>query len=160
MPNNKSVGIAYSDPALDAGTTIDSAVINGGTIGATTPMPVTATTFTATTFTAATLAGARTTVAALGTDNTNAGVIPVGSFLCTVTAGDATKGVILPTMRDGQSITVKNNAAAVLKVYPFSGAAINGLTATTGSLNMAANTIATFFRDSSTQIWSAPLLPS
>ena len=150
MPNNKSVGIAYSDPALDAGTTIDGAVINGGTIGATTPMPVTATTF----------AGARTTVAALGTDNTNAGVIPVGSFLCTVTAGDATKGVILPAMRDGQSITVKNNAAAVLKVYPFSGAAINGLTATTGSLNMAANTIATFFRDSSTQIWSHSLLPS
>jgi len=149
MPNDKSVGIAFSDPALVAGTTIDGAVINGGTIGATTPMPVTATTF----------AGARTTVA-LGTDNTNAGIIPVGSFLCIVTAGDATKGVILPAMRDGQSITVKNNAAAVLKVYPFSGAAINGLTATTGSLNMAANTIATFFRDSSTQIWSSPLLPS
>ncbi len=150
MPNEKSAGIAFSDPALVAGTTIDGAVINGGTIGATTPMPVTATTF----------AGARTTVAAAGTTNANAGIVPVGSFLCTVTGGSGANGVILPAMRDGQRITIKNNAAAIMIVYPFAGAAINGLTATTGGLSMAANTIATFFRDSSTQIWSSPLLPS
>ena len=91
MPNTKSVGVAFSDPALVAGTTIDGAVITNptvtgaalnGSLGATTPGAATVTTF----------GGARTTVAAAGTDNTNAGVIPAASFLCTVTAGDGTKG--------------------------------------------------------------------
>lgn len=63
-------------------------------------------------------------------------------------------------MVDGQTIKVKNNAGSILKIYPFSGAAINGLTATTGALSMAANTIADFTRTSSTQVYSTPLLPS
>lgn len=31
MPNTKSVGVAFSDPALDSGTTITGAAISGGT---------------------------------------------------------------------------------------------------------------------------------
>lgn len=174
MPNTISVGVAFSDPALVAGTTITGAAITGatitsttitsptitsptitggvmnGTLGATTPAAATVTTFT----------GARTTVAAAGSTNADAGAIPAASFLCTVTGGDATKGVILPAMSVGQVIYVKNNAAAVLKVYPYSGAAINGLTATTGALSVAANAPAGFFCDAAAQIWSLPLLPS
>jgi len=150
MPNDKSVGIAYSDPALVAGTTITGAVINGSVIGATTPAAATVTTF----------AGARTTVAALGSTNADAAPIAAATSFCVVTAADGTKGVILPTMVAGQQITVKNNSAAILKIYPFSAAAINGLTVTTGALSMAANTIATFVCDTTTQVWSLPLLPS
>lgn len=152
MPNTKPVGVAYSDPELVAGTTITGATVSGGTIsGATISSP---------TITGAIVSGPVTTVAAAGSTNADAAAISAATYICVVTAADATKGVILPAMVDGQTIKVKNNAAAVLKVYPFSGAAINGLTATTGSLNMAANTIADFTRTSSTQIYSTPLLPS
>lgn len=137
MPNEKSVGIAFADPALVAGTTITGAVITNSIVS-----------------------GPVTTVAATGSTNTDAAPISATTYICVVTAADATKGVILPAMVDGQTIKVKNNAAAVLKVYPFSGAAINGLTATTGSLNMAANTLADFTRTSATQLYSTPLLPS
>lgn len=137
MPNNISVGVAFADPALVAGTTIAGATITGSIVS-----------------------GPVTTVAATGSTNTDAAPISAATYICVVTAADATKGVILPAMVDGQTIKVKNNAAAVLKVYPFSGAAINGLTATTGSLNMAANTLADFTRTSATQLYSTPLLPS
>lgn len=154
MPNNISVGVAFADPALVAGTTITGATITGsamnGTLGATTPATATVTT----------LAGARTTVAAAGSTNADAAAVPAASFWCTVTGGDATKGVILPAMSVGQIIFVKNNAAAVLKVYPYSGAAINALTATTGAISVAANAPAGFICDAAAQIWTLPLVPS
>jgi hypothetical protein len=142
MPNTKPVGVAYSDPELVSGTTIAGAAISGGTVSG------------------AIVNGPVTTVAATGSTNTDAAPIAAATYICVVTAADGTKGVILPAMVDGQTIKVKNNAGSILKVYPFSGAAINGLTATTGSLNMAANTIADYTRTSSTQIYSTPLLPS
>ena len=147
MPNTKPVGVAYSDPELVSGTTITGATVSGATVSGGT-------------VSGAIVSGPVTTVAAAGSDNTNAGVIAAATYICVVTAADGTKGVILPAMVDGQTIKVKNNAGSILKVYPFSGAAINGLTATTGSLNMAANTIADYTRTSSTQIYSTPLLPS
>lgn len=152
MPNNKPIGVAYSDPELVAGTTIAGAAISGGTISGATVSSAT--------ITGSIVSGPVTTVAAAGSTNADAAAVPANTYICVVTAGDGTKGVILPAMVDGQTIKVKNNAGAVLKVYPFSGAAINGLTATTGSLNMAANTIADFTRTSATQIYSTPLLPS
>lgn len=152
MPNTKPVGVAYSDPELVSGTTITGATISGGTVsGATISSP---------TITGAIVSGPVTTVAAAGSTNADAAAVPANTYICVVTAGDGTKGAILPTMVDGQTIKIKNNAAAILKVYPFSGAAINGLTATTGALSMAANTIADFTRTSSTQLYSTPLLPS
>lgn len=147
MPNTKPVGVAYSDPELVSGTTITGATISGGTVSGATVLGVI-------------VSGPVTTVAAAGSTNADAAAVPASTYICVVTAGDGTKGAILPTMVDGQTIKIKNNAAAILKVYPFSGAAINGLTATTGALSMAANTIADFTRTSSTQLYSTPLLPS
>lgn len=147
MPNTKPVGVAYSDPELVSGTTITGATISGGTVSGATVLGVI-------------VSGPVTTVAAAGSTNADAAAVPANTYICVVTAGDGTKGAILPTMVDGQTIKIKNNAAAILKVYPFSGAAINGLTATTGALSMAANTIADFTRTSSTQLYSTPLLPS
>jgi hypothetical protein len=147
MPNTKPVGVAFADPELVAGTTITDAAISGGTIASPT-------------ITGAIVSGPVTTVAAAGSTNADAAAIAAATYICVVTAADGTKGVILPAMVDGQTIKVKNNAGSILKIYPFSGAAINGLTATTGALSMAANTIADFTRTSSTQLYSTPLLPS
>jgi hypothetical protein len=147
MPNTKPVGVAYSDPELVSGTTVTGATVSGGTISGAT-------------ITDAIVSGPVTTVAAAGSTNADAAAIAAATYICVVTAADGTKGVILPTMVDGQTIKVKNNAGSILKIYPFSGAAINGLTATTGALSMAANTIADFTRTSSTQVYSTPLLPS
>lgn len=147
MPNTKPVGVAYSDPELVSGTTITGATISGGTVSGATVLGVI-------------VSGPVTTVAAAGSTNADAAAVPANTYICVVTAGDGTKGAILPTMVDGQTIKVKNNAGSVLKIYPFASAAINGLTATTGALSMAANTIADFTRTSATQIYSTPLLPS
>lgn len=98
------------------------------------------------------------TVAAAGSTNADATLVAEGFTL--VTAADGTKGVKLPTLAPGASCTIKNGAAAVLKIYPGTGKQINGLTATTGSLNIAANTIVTFTAYDTTNIYSSPLLPS
>lgn len=98
------------------------------------------------------------TVAAAGTDNTNA--TAVTAQYTKVTAGDGTKGVILPVPAIGVVYAIKNNSASVLKVYPGTSAAINALTATTGAISMAANTFALFVGDSATQWFTLPLLPS
>lgn len=100
----------------------------------------------------------RTSVAAAGSTNADAAALSAGYNI--VTGADATKGVILPAAVAGRPVWVKNGAAAVLKVYPPSGAAINGLTATTGAISMAANTFAIFMGDSATQVYTLPLLPS
>lgn len=97
-------------------------------------------------------------VVATGSTNADAAACSVGFNV--VTAANATKGVILPAARDGQIVYVKNNAAAVLKVYPPALAGINALTVTTGGLSMAANVTATFIYDGVLQVWSLPLLPS
>lgn len=49
MPNNKPVGVAYSDPVLTSGTTIDGATIDNSTIGGTTAGAAAFTTVTAST---------------------------------------------------------------------------------------------------------------
>lgn len=47
-----------------------------------------------------------------------------------VTGADGTKGVVLPLAVDGMSILVINDdASSVLKVYPATGAAVNGIAA-------------------------------
>lgn len=100
----------------------------------------------------------RATVAATGTNLATAAALTAG--LTTVTAGDATKGVKLPTTPVAGTICyVKNNAAAVLKVWPDAAATINAI-GSNSSISMAANTMAAFFADSTTQWWTMPLLPS
>lgn len=72
--------------------------------------------------TAKSVGGLAGTVAAAGSVQGDATL--VGMSLCTVTAADGTKGVILPAAEVGDSLTVINNSASTLKVYPPTGAAI------------------------------------
>lgn len=101
-------------------------------------------------------------VAAAGSTNANGTAVPASAPIAIVnaTAGDGTTGIVLPVPPAGQIFIVKNNAGLVLKVYPGTGVAINALTATTGSISMAANTTAIFFATSATQWFTLPLLPS
>ncbi len=101
----------------------------------------------------------QTAVAAAGSSNTDATAIVGGGFT-RVTAGDGTKGVILPDVPNGTICIIKNNAAAILKLYPHAGAAINALTATTGAISLAANVDAVLIKETATQWWTLPLLPS
>lgn len=101
----------------------------------------------------------RDAIAAAGSSNTDATAIVGGGFT-RVTAGDGTKGVILPDVENGTIVYIKNNAAAILKLYPHAGAAINALTATTGAISLAANVDAILIKETATQWWTLPLLPS
>lgn len=65
------------------------------------------------------------TVAAAGTVQGDAGAIADGFTL--VSAGDGTKGVVLPTAAAGGFAIVKNNANAILKLWPGSSDAIDAL---------------------------------
>lgn len=95
----------------------------------------------------------RATSAAAGSTNADATALSHGYN--SVTAADGTVGSILPTMVAGEQVFVTNtNGSSVLKVYPFAGAAIDALTATTGSYSLAATKSAIFFCDSSTQIYA------
>lgn len=98
------------------------------------------------------------TVAAAGSTNADAAALVVGRNV--VTAADGTKGVILPTAAAGKTVRVKNNANAVLKVYPNSGDQINALTVTTGAISMAAFTSADFDAYDATHWYTTPLVPS
>lgn len=98
------------------------------------------------------------TVAALGTDQTNAAAITTGFTL--VTAADGTVGVILPTAVAGSVAIIKNAAAQILKIYPFAADQINDLTHTTGSLDVAASVSLMLVAFDATDWYSVPLLPS
>jgi hypothetical protein len=65
------------------------------------------------------------TVAALGSTQGNAAPIALGYTL--VTGADGTKGVVLPAGTPGAQVQIKNNAAAILKVWPAGTNAINAL---------------------------------
>jgi predicted RecA/RadA family phage recombinase len=98
------------------------------------------------------------TVAAAGTDQTDAAAIATGFTL--VTAADGDKGVILPTAAAGKVCILKNSEAAQLKVWPGTDDKINGGTATTGQLTMANSTAAIFIAYDATDWYTLPLLPS
>lgn len=99
-------------------------------------------------------------VAAAGSTQGDATAITeTGPALIEVTGADATKGAALPAAAAGQVLFVKNAAAAVLKLYPASGDAINGLAAN-ASLDMAANTSAVLCAKDGTTWYTIPLLPS
>ena len=97
------------------------------------------------------------TVAATGSAQTDATAL--GPAFTLVTGADGTKGVILPVADPGQVVIVKNGAAAILKIYPASGAIINGLSAN-ASYNIASSTATMLVAYSATQWYSLPLLAS
>lgn len=105
--------------------------------------------------TGAPMLGTVGTVAAAGSAQGDATALPYA--LNKVTAGDATKGVILPactdTARLGTPIVVVNNAAAVLKVYPNTGGTVNGGSAN-AAVSLAANTIAVFWLYAADTWWA------
>lgn len=116
---------------------------------------------------AATVNGAKTfgtmpvipsaTVAAAGSLQADATAMTTGFTL--VSGADATKGVKLPTAAAGLVCIVKNNAAAALKVYPFSGDAINAIAADS-AISLGNNTSAVFVAYDATTWYTVPLLPS
>ena len=145
MSDTKPIGVAYRDQALDGSTisnsTISGCTITGGTIDATgLSFPV-------------------ETVAADGAAATTATPISIYGIV-TVSGADGTKGVTLPTAAAGRVVILKNLAAQILKVYPGTDDKINGGTATTGSLNMAASTSAVYAAYDDENWFSVPLLPS
>ncbi len=97
-------------------------------------------------------------VAATGADNTDAA--PVYPGITVVTGPDDTKGVILQNGVPGDIYIIKVGTGADLKVYPPAGAAINGLTATTGALTVVDDVCFMLVQKSATQFYSLPLLPS
>jgi hypothetical protein len=120
MPNTKAVGVAFSDPELVAGTTITGATISGGTVSSATSVSASDIT------TTGGLYIKTATVAAAGSTQANAAAVSDGFTL--VTAADGTKGVVLPAAVAGRTVILKNNVAAVLKVWPASGDGINAIT--------------------------------
>ena len=99
-------------------------------------------------------------LAAAGSTQADAGVVTATApGLVVVSAADATKGVVLPAAAAGKQYTVKNNAAAVLKVYPAVGDAINAIAADS-PISMASLTCCTFTAIDATTWFTAPLLPS
>lgn len=66
--------------------------------------------------------GQALSLAALG--STQATGATVTASLVIVTAADGTKGVVLPAGQVGDEVTIFNNSASTLKVYPPVGAAI------------------------------------
>ena len=66
-------------------------------------------------------------VAAAGANQGNAAALSEG--LNVVSAADGTKGVRLPTAVAGAVEIGKNTAAAALKIYPATGAAVNAVAA-------------------------------
>ena len=153
MPNNVSVGVAFSDPVL-SGATIDNSVI-GGSVPA-------AGSFTTLTSTGAVTASAgfimpSATVAATGTNQATAAAIATGFTL--VSAADGTKGILLPAAAAGRTCVIKNNAAAVLKIWPASGDAVNAIAADSNYV-LASLTSTLLVAYDATTWYSVPLLAS
>lgn len=78
----------------------------------------------------------------------------------TVSGANGTLGVVLPTAVAGAIVWIKGVTNGVLKVWPASGAAINGL-GSNNAMSLASGLVpAIFIADSTTQWYTFPLLPS
>lgn len=103
--------------------------------------------------TARALGGGYASIAAAGSAQGDA--TPVKSSLVLVGSANGTKGVILPSGQAGDVVTLINNSASTLLVYPDSGSAITVPGTSLGSANTAYSqvtyAIATYTRLTSTQ---------
>lgn len=102
-----------------AGGGIPAFVAGGALVGATATQTLTNKTLTAPVITLPV-----STTAATGNNQATAAAVAAGFVL--VTAADATKGVKLPAAVAGTYVILKNNANAVLKLYPGTDDKING----------------------------------
>jgi hypothetical protein len=151
MPNTKPVGVAFSDPELVSGTTITGAAISGGTVSGATSVSASDITTTGGLY----LKSA--TVAAAGSTQANAAAVSDGFTL--VSGADGTKGVVLPAAIAGRTVILKNNTAAVLKVWPASGDGINAITVDS-NFTMTNLTACMYVAYDSTTWYSIPLVAS
>lgn len=99
-----------------------------------------------------------TTVAAAGTTAANGGALPKTGFVL-VSAADATKGVTLPSAVAGYQLVIKNSAAAVLKVWPATGDAVNA-GAVDAVFSCPASTSFVITAYDATTWYTTPLVPS
>lgn len=132
-PTNCEVGFRYFDTTL--GQTV---VYNGSGWTLSTRVPV-------------------STVAVGGTAQANANAVVEGFNL--VTGADGTAAVVLPTPVAGLVVHLKNNAAAILKVFPPVGCTINA-GAANAVFNQPSLTACTLRAYNTTAYFSEPLLPS
>lgn len=98
------------------------------------------------------------TAAATGSTQTDAAALPAAGFVL-VSAADGTKGVILPANAAGKRVEIKNNTAAILKVYPATSGAINALSAN-AAISMASLSSAAFVSYDGTTWYTCPTVPS
>ena len=85
------------------------------------------------------------TVAAAGSTAADAALLTAD--LNIVTGGNGTVGVILNNAVEvGDAVFVSNEGSGVLKVYPPTSGTLNALTATSGSVSIAANKGGIFWR--------------
>lgn len=133
-PTNAEIGFRYFD------TTLGQMLVYNGT-----------------SWTPATKVAVRT-VAVGGTAQANANAVVEGFNL--VTGADGTAAVVLPVAPlPGTVITLKNNANAVLKVFPGVSQTVNALTAN-AVFNQPAFTCCDLVAYNATAWFSKPLLPS
>lgn len=98
------------------------------------------------------------TVAAAGSVQGDAAALSEG--FQTVSGANGTLGVRLPTAVAGAVVIIKGITNGVLKVWPATGAAINGL-GSNNAMSLASGLIpAIFIADTTTQWYTIPLLPS
>jgi hypothetical protein len=104
--------------------------------------------------------GVRLPVSAVAaTGSTQANAAALGEGLNVVSAADGTKGVRLPTAVAGMVVIVKNTAAAALKIWPATGAAVNaGAADAAYSITNVTSTM--LVASSATQWYSVPLVAS
>ncbi len=158
-------GATITAPAIVGATVTGTVTIaNGSTIttpAITAPAITGATTIgTGATITTPTMTYDNQTLAGAGSVQGDAAAITVKTpGVVIATGANGTVGVRLPAAAAGAVVHLKNNAAAVLKVWPVTGNAINALGAN-NSISMASLTSATFIAQDITTWFTIPLLPS
>lgn len=138
--------ILEADPTGLQGAALAGAMAAPPAIGGTTPADGA---FAGLSSTGAASEGA-TTVAAAGATQGNAASIPAGTSVVYVTVTASTQGVKLPTAVRGKRVTVLAAATIGNKIYPATGALIQGA-ATNASVALAANKGSTFYAESATK---------
>lgn len=131
-------GVAEASKAVVLGASKEIATITSATI-------------TTLTTEAPSISDTNTTISAFATGGQASATALTGEFNNVTTCATAGDSVKLPTAVAGLNITVKNNGAATLAVFPFSGDSINPL-AVNLSIDVAVNSEVTF-RAISTTVW-------
>lgn len=164
MANSSPVGVAFRDPDLTAGWAIDGIVVSATAAQLNTAATITAATPGVAAASTAVVLDANKRVATLGaftwgepnayalvtgitagTTQTQAGATLLTGEINNVTVvANPLDGVRLPSAAAGNAITIKNNGANILRVWPFSGDSINAM-AVNLSVDLPVNGTLTFY---------------